>query len=212
MSAELTEEIAAQAARLVVEDGMEYGPAKRRALRDLGRHSVKPGLLPDNDQVEDAVREYLALFCADTQPAELAALRGVAALWMARLAEFRPHLCGAVWRGTATRLSSIHLQLYCDDSKSAEIALLNQRADYDVGATRGPRGETVDVLSLAHYCAELAEPVTVHLTVLDRDDLRGALKADSRGRSPRGDLAALQRLLQAESATASAHSSSESTS
>ena len=29
-------EIAASAARLVVEEGLEYGPAKRRALRDLG--------------------------------------------------------------------------------------------------------------------------------------------------------------------------------
>jgi len=35
----------------------------------------------------------------------------------------------------------------------------------------------------------------VHLSILDFDDLRGALKLDSRGRSERGDLAALQRLL-----------------
>ncbi len=55
-------------------------------------------------------------FCADTQPAELQALRELAALWMERLAEFRPHLSGAVWRGTATRLNDIHLQLYCDDT------------------------------------------------------------------------------------------------
>ena len=29
--------------------------------------------LPGNDEVEDEVRSYLSLFCADTQPAELAA-------------------------------------------------------------------------------------------------------------------------------------------
>jgi hypothetical protein len=46
---------------------------------------------------------------------------------MDRLAEFRPHLTGAVWRGTATRLNSVHLQLFCDDSKAAEIELLNQK-------------------------------------------------------------------------------------
>ena len=62
---------------------------------------------------------------ADTQPGELRALRELAASWMGRLAEFRPHLTGAVWRGTATRLSNVHLQLYCDDSKATEIALLN---------------------------------------------------------------------------------------
>ena len=40
-------EIAAAAARLVVEEGMEYGPAKRRALRDLGLPTRTS--LPNND-------------------------------------------------------------------------------------------------------------------------------------------------------------------
>ena len=35
----------------------------------------------------------------------------------------------------------------------------------------------------------------LHLSVLDLDDLRGALKPDAQGRSQRGDLAALERLL-----------------
>ena len=88
--------------------------------------------MPDNDQLEDEVRAYLALFCAESQPRELAALRDVAALWMERLAAFRPHLTGAVWRGTATRHSDIHLELYCDDSKAAELALIDGRIDYEV--------------------------------------------------------------------------------
>ena len=50
--------------------------------------------------VEDAVFEYIELFCADTQPAELRALRELALVWMERMAEFRPHLTGAVWLGT----------------------------------------------------------------------------------------------------------------
>jgi hypothetical protein len=191
----LTEEIAAAAARLVVEEGMEYGPAKRRAARSLGRHSTRAAQLPDNEAVEDEVRAYLALFCAETQPAELAALRAVAALWMERLAAFRPHLTGAVWRGTATRLSSVHLQLFCDDSKSAELALIDLKVPYDVGSVTGPRGDEVDVLSVSSPSAALGEPVTVHLSVLDHDDLRGALKPDARGQAQRGDLAALRRLM-----------------
>jgi hypothetical protein len=194
MSRAFTEEIAAAAARLVVEEGMEYGPAKRRAVRALGRHSARPSDLPGNDAVEDQVREYLALFCADTQPAELAALRAVAALWMERLAPFRPHLSGAVWRGTATRLNAVHLDLYCDDTKSTELALIDQRVDYDVGSRTGPRGTPIDVLSISQPSAELGERVTLHLSVLDHDDLRGALKPDAGGRSLRGDLAALRKL------------------
>lgn len=191
----LTAEIAATAARLVVEEGMEYGPAKRRAARVLGHRSTRPAELPGNDQVEDEVREYLAIFCADTQPRELAVLRRVAEVWMERLAEFRPHLTGAVWRGTATRLNDVHLELYCDDSKAAELALIDRRVDYEVGSRPGPRSAPVDVLSLAHTSAELGERVTVHLTVLDFDDLRGGLKPDAGGRSQRGDLAGLRKLL-----------------
>ena len=189
------EEIAATAARLIVEEGLEYGPAKRRALKQLG---LPPRTaLPDNDTVEDEVRSYIELFCADTQPAELAELRAIAALWMERLAAYRPHLTGAVWRGTATRLNDVHLQLYCDDAKSTEIELINRGIDYDVGSTPGPRGQDVDVITLATNSAALGERVLVHLTILDHDDLRGALKGDARGRTERGDLAALQRLMAA---------------
>ncbi len=198
----ISTEIKATAARLVVEEGMEYGPAKQRALKVLGLSRNSRASLPSNDELEEEVRDYLALFCADTQPTELAALRELAAEWMARLAEFRPHLCGAVWRGTATRLNNIHLQLYCDDSKSAEIALINMGVDYEVGAINGSkasRGREVDVLSLAAMSRELGELITVHLSILDFDDLRGALKADARGRSERGDLNALRKLMEENS-------------
>ncbi len=198
MSGGLADEIAAAAAQLVVEQGLEYGAAKHKAARDLGRRTARRGELPDNEAVEDEVRAYLELFCADTQPAELAALREVALTWMDRLAEFRPHLSGAAWRGTATRRSALHLDLYCDDAKAAEIALVNQRIDYDTGALDRPGAEPLNVLTVSSFSAALGEPVTLHLLVRDFDELRGALKPDARGRSWRGDTAALRRLLAAD--------------
>ena len=51
-------EIAAVAARLVVDDGLEYGPAKRQALRVLGLPTRTP--LPGNDLLEEAVFEHIA--------------------------------------------------------------------------------------------------------------------------------------------------------
>ena len=183
--------IAVAAARLIVEEGMEYGAAKRRAARDLGVNA-RNGELPGNDEIEDEVRAYLELFRADTQPAELAELRRIAALWMEKLAAFRPHLTGAVWRGTATRLNSIFIDLFCDDSKSAEIALIDQRIDYHVSSIDGPRGRVLDVLNLHVPSPRIPTGVHVALTVRDYDDLRGALHRDSRGRTDRGDLAALR--------------------
>lgn len=192
MSSDLSEEIAAAAARLVVDEGLEYPSAKRKAVRDLGRRGGRQGELPSNEQVEDAVREYIAIFCADTQPDELRALRQLALRWMERLAPFRPHLGGAVWRGTATRLSNIVIDLYCDDPKSAEIAFLNEGLDFDSGSDDP---DTV-ILSTVDRSRDLSEPVTLHFVVHDHDDLRGALRPDSRGQSWRGDAQALRQRLQ----------------
>jgi hypothetical protein len=183
----------------VVEDGMEYGAAKRRAARDLGRRSGRRGELPTNEQIEDEVREHIELFCAGTQPAELQALREVALQWMRRLASARPFLSGAVWRGTATRRSAVHLDLYCDDPKGTEIELINAGVEYDVGSIEQPGAEPVNVLTVGTRSAALGELVSVHLILRDHDDLRGALKPDAQGRSWRGDLAGLERLMQAGS-------------
>lgn len=185
-----SQEIAAAAARLVVEEGLDYGAAKRRAVKELG--APARAALPDNDAVQEQVRAYLALFRADTQPAELLALRELALTWMQRLAEFRPHLTGAVWNGTATRLSDVHLQLFCDDPKSAEITLINQGVAFEARQVRGFRGEMVDALSFSVFCSGLGEHVGVHLMIHDHDDVRGALKPAADGRPARGDEQALR--------------------
>ena len=193
------DEIVAVAARLVVEEGLEYGPAKRRAIKQLGISGRAP--LPSNDVLEEAVREYIETFCADTQSAALKALRELACVWMERMAEFNPHLGGAVWRGTATELSDIYLQLFCDDSKSAELKLIDKQVRYDVSTVIGFNGDTVDALSVLCACPGLeqhgaVQKVLVHLMVYDRDDVRGALKPDSQGRTQRGDLQALKGLME----------------
>lgn len=190
---DLTLEIAAVAARLVVEDGMEYGAAKRQAGRQMGLPARAPW--PDNATLEAAVREHIAVFCPDTQAAELQALREQALVWMERLQDFQPHLGGAVWHGTATRHSDIHLHLFCDDPKAAELSLLDHRVDYQPGTATGWRGEPVDALTLRSRNPELNQWVFVHLLVHDRDELRGALKPDAQGRKPRGDARALRALL-----------------
>lgn len=183
-------EIAASAARMVVEEGLNFGAAKQRALKQLGL----PGrtALPTNEAVEAQVREYIAIFCADTQPQELQVLREHALVWMERLAEFRPHLGGPVWHGWATRLSDIDLALFCDDPKSAEIALINQNQRYEVQSQPGLHGQLVDVLSIHSFCRELGEYVGVHLRVYDLQDLRGALVPDAQGRAPRGGVVAVR--------------------
>jgi hypothetical protein len=193
-----TAEIAAVAARLVVDEGLEYAAAKRRAAKQLGLPPSRTPW-PDNNLLEAAVREHIAIFCADTQPAELHTLRELALVWMERLSAFRPHLCGAVWHGTATRHSDIYMQLYCDDPKAAEWALLDHRVEYHPGTASDAQGEPVEALTLRLRSEALGQWVLLHLLVLDHDALRGALKPDAQGRRPRGEAQDVRNLLAIDS-------------
>lgn len=193
MSIEL--EIAQASARLIAEEGMPWGPAKQRALRDLG---LPPRTaLPANELVEEALREHLSLFQADTQPAELRSLRELALRWLERLAEFEPLLVGAAWRGTANRFSDLHVELFADDPKAPEIALLNLGEHPEPGPQgRDARGQ--DLLNLVIWLRPprgFDQPVALHLAVLDPRERRGALLPDARGQSWRGDAAGLRRRL-----------------
>lgn len=194
----IEDEIAALAARLVVEEGLDFGSAKRKALGQLDLPQRSP--LPDNATLERAVEDYIAVFCPDEQASELHALRLLAARWMRRLQDFNPYLSGAVWTGIATRRSDIYLQLFCEDSKMAEIELINQNIRFSPQRVKGLLGDPVNALSIHAWSEELGEDVGVHLMVYDLDDLRHAPKKDSRGRPMRGNLHALEQLLGARSA------------
>jgi len=188
-------EIAATAARLVVEEGMDYGPAKRRAASQLGCSEGLPG----NRELEQAVRKHIEIFCTESQPQELLALRLLALAWMERLAEFRPHLSGAVWQGTATRLSDVHLLLFCDDSKMLEIFLLDSGIRFHVQPVGPSRVMAVDCLTVYTHCPKLNDRIGIHLSLYDFDAVRGALQPDRTGRVSMGDIKAVRRLLEASS-------------
>lgn len=128
---ELGQELAQLAARHIAEEGLSYGQAKRKAAKQAG---IAPhhAAMPSNPVIEQALREYQAAYLADTQPAELAALRGIALKWMATLAALdgmsepvRTLAAGAVVNGTAGEHSPVHLQVFLDESKHFEIALIN---------------------------------------------------------------------------------------
>lgn len=195
MSDEL-QEIAAVAARLVVEDGLRFGPAKTHALRQLGLPSRTP--LPGNEQLEDAVREHLELFHADTHAAHLRELRRLALRWMQRMQAFDPYLTGSVWLGYASQLSDVDLDLYVDDAKAVEIELINQGVAYDAGQLDVGRREPASVLHVMDRVRGWAHGVSVYMRIHDRSAIRGALLPDAKGRTPRGSMTAVRGLLDAQ--------------
>ncbi|MCC7059195.1 MAG: hypothetical protein IT508_03090 [Burkholderiaceae bacterium] len=185
-------EIAAVAAGLIADGGLDYAEAKKKAARQvLGEAGASRRALPDNEAIDEALREHLSLFDPD-HGARVSRRRQAAAELMLRLAPFQPYLTGAVWKGIVAEHAPIHLQLFHDNAKEVEIHLLNEDVDFDVTTSAHFRGGD-DVEAIVFYLGE--EPVL--LTLYRQDELRGALKGRASG-PERGDRRALlARLAQA---------------
>ena len=180
----LRAEIAAAAARMIAEDGSDYGSAKRKAAKQILGDSKVPGdLLPDNSEIEEEVRIYNELFFGDTQPARLLHLRRLALRLMEDLAQFKPHLTGAVLNGTAGEHSDIHLHLFADSAKDVEIYLLNKNVNFEVSESThfAERNKTVEVVSF------MWQKEGVHLTLYEHDDIRIQQKTGAERRIANAD-------------------------
>jgi len=198
----LRRHIAYLAARMMAEDGVaDYASAKQKAARQAGLADA--ALLPDNAEIEEALREYQGLYQSEEQPAHLRYLREVAVKVMREFDDFRPVLVGSVLNGTAGQHSDVNLQLYTDDAKQLTMFLLNRRYRFEEGTKGVRRGGRVD--EVPQITLEF-DDVTVTLTVLDRDDERSGARARS-GSHPhpeteapqRARLADVERLLAASS-------------
>jgi hypothetical protein len=176
----MRERIAAVAARIMAEDGIDsFGLAKRKAARQLGAPDTEA--LPRNEEVEEALHAYRALYQSDEHPELIAELRRIALDAMQVLEQFSPYLTGPVLKGTAGPYAEIELQLFPESSKDVEIFLLDRGLNYSTTEGRrfsGDRAHAVSVLSL------LWEDVPLKLSVFDPRDERVALKSSQAGRVP----------------------------
>lgn len=177
-STELRARIAADAARIMAEDGVEdYAVAKRKAARRLGIEATHA--LPGNEEIEEALRDYRALYQPDEHEGRIAELRAIALDAMRMLERFRPYLSGAVLKGTAGPYAEIELQIFPDSTKEVEIFLLDRNIEYDTQEGRryaGDRAHAVSILSL------LWQDTPLRLSVFDSRDERLALKGSQAGR------------------------------
>jgi hypothetical protein len=193
--AQMRTRIAAAAARMMAEDGIDdFATAKRKAARMLGATDTQS--LPGNDEVEAELKSYLALYKHDEHTQRLRELREIALDVMAALEPFRPHLTGSVLKGTASRFADIDLQVFVDDAKSVELYLLNRGTPYATAEQRLYCGDEVRALPVLEIDWD---DVPVRIAVLGRRDERAALKTSPTGRPiERANAAAVAQLLAAE--------------
>ncbi len=122
--------VARNAARLIHEGQGDYHAAKIKAAKALG--ATGHDALPDNVEIEAALREYHALFAGETQLHALQALRIAACQSMQWLAHFEPWLTGSVLNGTANEYSAVELELIGVEAKSFELFLLGEDVEFDI--------------------------------------------------------------------------------
>jgi hypothetical protein len=175
---EMRERIAAAAARIMAEDGIDsFALAKRKAARQLGAPDTEA--LPRNEEVEEALHAYRALYQADEHPQRVAELRRLALDAMRAFEQFSPYLTGPVLKGTAGPYAEIELQLFPESPKDVEIYLLDRGISFATAEGRrfsGDRAHAVSVLSL------LWQDTPLKLQVFDPRDERVALKSSQAGR------------------------------
>jgi hypothetical protein len=121
--------IAQAAARLIAEHGLtDWSLAKRKAAHQLMLPSN--AALPGNDEIEQALVEFHALFGGAAHAAGLRAQRETALDWMRRLEAWSPRLVGGVAAGWAGAHSDIRIELVADDPKAVEMKLAGEGIEY----------------------------------------------------------------------------------
>ncbi|MDR0528896.1 MAG: hypothetical protein LBG69_04720 [Zoogloeaceae bacterium] len=168
--------IAGLAARLMAEDGLaDIESAKKKAARQLG--GMDRAALPSDDEVEEALRLYLALYQGGETPERLRRLREAAARVMECLLPFRPCLTGAALEGTASKYSAVELLLFADSAKDVEIFLLDRQLEFYAEQPRDERAE-------ARFCLKWPE-TDVYLSVFPlRVWRQGRARRDRRASVP----------------------------
>jgi hypothetical protein len=168
----------------MAEDGItDHAFAKRKAARQLGAADTQH--LPSNQEVDDALHSYRALYQQDSHPGVLRQLREEALQTMRLLAEFHPYLTGSVLSGTAGEHSDINLMLFSDDTKAVLLFLLKCKIDFEDGAWKVRVGGHEE--AVPSYTLTGESGIQIHIIVLPEN----ARYSGSRHPETHADIAAL---------------------
>ncbi len=179
--------IAQVAARLIAEHGLvDWSLAKRKAAHQL----MLPAnaALPGNEEIEQALAEYHALYGGAAHAAGLRAQRESALRWMRRLEAWSPRLVGGVAAGWAGAHSDIRIELVADDPKMVEIALTGDGVEYAAG---GPSPESRRGTRAAELLVETPAG-GIRLSIVTPEERRQRPRDDA----PRMSIAALAALIE----------------
>ncbi len=114
-----------ECARIMAEEGVrDYHFAKRKACARLNIRANSQ--LPTNQEIEQALREYLQLFHHDALTRRLTRRYALALDTMDNLAPFAPRLVGSLISGNVTEHSPVELHVFADGVEDVNLFLAEQ--------------------------------------------------------------------------------------
>jgi hypothetical protein len=121
----LRREVAIQAARLLADHTCDnYQDARNKAAARMGVKNKR--LLPDNQEIHQALVEHQQIFNLPQQRSSVEALRQSAMEAMQAFAPFYPRLVGPILDGSADGQSPIRLHIFCENPEELALYLLER--------------------------------------------------------------------------------------
>lgn len=185
----MREQLAHQAARLMAENGItDHAYAKRKAAKQLGAPDTQH--LPSNQEIDQALRSFRALFQQEHHPVIINQLRKQALSAMRLLEPFHPYLTGSVLDGSAGEQSDINLTAYSDDMKAVMMFLLKHKVEFEIGEWRTQLMGRMQ--TLPSFTLQSETQVPVHIAVLPEN----ARHSGSRKPESHADIEAVEKLIE----------------
>lgn len=190
---QLRQTIAEEAARIMVEHGVEdFLLAKRKAAERLA--VVDLAALPKNSEIETALLRRQRLFNVRHHD-QLSSLRMSALRLMQLLSEFQPRLVGSVLSGTATIHSEINVHVFVDDAERVSLKLSENGINHN-HAEKKLRYEANRQISYPSF-KFLAGNHAIEVIVLSEDGIRQSPLSPVDGKPmQRATIAELELLMQ----------------
>lgn len=163
--------IADETARLIYEEGYrDYRLAKQKASQRFGADNQAKNQ-PSNEEIEQALHEYVQLIDPKEHQATLRLHREIALEAMEFLEPFQPFLTGAALEGTSSPVSAITLHLSANRAEDVMFYLEEKQLPFQIHDRKVKAGKKQDYFPLLRLYVDNVE---VELMIFP-DDGHGSL-------------------------------------
>ncbi len=149
--------VADETARLLYEEGYrDYRVAKQKAAQRLGADNQAKNQ-PSNEEVEQALQDYVQLLDQAEHQANLKLHREIALEAMEFLQPFQPYLTGSALEGTSGPLSAVTLHLSANRAEDVIFHLEEQNIPFQIQERKVKAGKKQDYFPLLRLYVDNVE-------------------------------------------------------